>query len=84
MLMLLCMQTYSHVTLTCRAANNILLAHIVISFRDDFSPSIGKSTSGSPSIPFWCTVLAIIALCHLAPYTGLHVDRKAILYDVAC
>ena len=33
----------------------------VVSFPEDFSLSVGKSTSGNPSFPFWWTAFAVIA-----------------------
>ena len=50
----------------------------VVLFPADFSPSVGKSTSGNPPIPFRSTVFQSL----LASRCTLHVDSNAILRDV--
>ena len=50
----------------------------VVLFPADFSPSVGKSTSGNPPIPFRFTVFQSL----LASGCTLHVDSNAILRDV--
>ena len=52
----------------------------LVSFPADFSPSVGKGTSGNPPIPFQFKVFQSL----LTSRCTLHFDSNAILHDVTC
>ena len=53
----------------------------LVSFPADFSPSVGKSTSGNPPIPFRFKCAGMLAHCIILIPEILHCCQRAV-YDV--